>query len=66
MKPKEQTEEQKALEQAQALIQAKQNEKAQKYLKDYKLLSESAGYRMSAKITITEQGVVPELVVVKM
>lgn len=65
MEPVEQTKEQKALEQAQALIQAKANENANEFLNAYKELCNAHGFKMSPKITITEKGVVPDLQVLK-
>ena len=55
----------KALEQAQALIQAKENEKAQNFLNDYKALCSERGYQMSPIITLTANGIVPDLQVIK-
>jgi len=66
MKPNEQTEEEKALEQAQALIQAKENEKAKAFLNDYKELSAKYGYQLSPKVITTINGTIMDLEVIKL
>lgn len=65
MKNEKQTTEQKELEQAQALIRAKENEKAQAFLNAYKQLCEEHGYQMSPVMTIKANIVVPDLEVIK-
>ena len=55
----------KELEQAQALIQAKANEQAQTFLNAYKALCDEHGFQMSPLFTIKAGGIVPDLEVIK-
>jgi hypothetical protein len=66
MKNKENTKEEKELEQAQALIQAKANEKAQAFLNAYQALCEEHGFAMSPIMTIKPNAIIPDLEVIKM
>ena len=56
----------KELEQAQALIQAKANEQAQTFLNAYKALCEEHGFQMSPVIAIKSGGIATDLEVIKL
>ena len=57
--------ENKEVEQAQALLQAKEQEKQKAFGQEYNELCKKYGYAMSAHITISAAGVVPNLEIVK-
>jgi hypothetical protein len=57
--------ENKEVEQAQALLQAKEQEKQKAFGEEYQELCKKYGYAMSAHITISAAGVVPNLEIIK-